>query len=125
MIPALIVAGVLLTGGVLLVANWDEVVDWLRDFIPKLKETWARVRPHVPYEAQIFGDMVVKGAEELVSIIHKVYYQEESGQWMEETTTRKVNESEVPAYIREKILKKKQQGEQANITHEMELEMAS
>ena len=109
-----------------MVKHWNDVVDWLRDFVPRLKATWASVRSHLPYDMQIVGDMVIKGAEHLVSIMHKVYYQEDNGQWMEETTTRKVSESEVPPHIRKKILQQKQQrGEIADISEEMELEMAS
>jgi hypothetical protein len=123
MIPAIL--GLVALGGVLIVANWDEVVDWLRDIVPKFKAAWARLRPHLPYEVQILGDLVEKGADALMSVIHKIYYREENGKWMEQTTIREVNESEVPPHIREKILKKSRQGEQANITEEMELEMAS
>ena len=123
MIPAIL--AVVALGGVLLVANWNEVVNWLRDFVPKLKKAWEKFRPLVPYEMQLLGDTVVKAAEHLISIIHKLYYQEENGQWMEQTTVREVKESEVPPHIREKILRKKRQNEQADICQEMELEMAS
>lgn len=125
MIPALIAAG-LAIGSVLVLKRWNQVVGWLRDIIPKFKEVWARVRPHIPYEMQIMGDMVMQGVDKLASIIHKVYYQEADGQWMEEKTVRKVSENEVPAHIREKILAKKaRMNEEVNISHEMELEMAS
>lgn len=123
MIPAIL--AVVAIGGVLLVTHWNEVVDWLRDFVPKLKAAWERFRPLVPYEVQLLGDMVIKGAEHLVSIIHKLYYQEEDGRWMEQTTIREVNESEVPEHIRKKILSKKRQNKQADISQELELEMAS
>lgn len=123
MIPAIL--AVVALGGVLLVTHWDEIVDWLRDFVPKLKKAWEKFRPLVPYEMQLLGDAVVKGAEHLVSIIHKFYYQEENGKWMEQTTIREVKESEVPPHIREKILRKKRQNEQADISQELELEMAS
>ena len=123
MIPAILALVTL--GGILLVANWNEVVNWLRDFVPKLKKAWEKFRPLVPYEMQWLGDTVVKGAEHLISIIHKFYHQEENGKWMEKKTVREVKESEVPPHIREKILRKKRQNEQADISQEMELEMAS
>ena len=46
-----------------------------------------------------------------------VYYKE-NGQWIEETTTRKVSEDEVPASIRNKINRK-----EADITEEIEKEL--
>lgn len=123
MIPAILALVAL--GGVLVVANWDEVVDWLRDIVPKFKAAWERLRPNMPCEVQILGDLVEKALDTLISVIHKIYYREENGKWMEQTTIREVKESEVPPHIREKILKKTRQGEQADISHEMELEMAS
>ena len=50
--------------------------------------------------------------------MHKTYWQEDNGQWMERTTTRACPEEEVPADIREKIRKQKE-GE-VDITHELE-----
>lgn len=39
-------------------------------------------------------------------------------EWIEQTTTRKVEESEVPAHIRDRL-----KNEETNITHEMEEEL--
>ena len=50
----------------------------------------------------------------LIKIAHKFYYQED-GQWIEETTSRKLPESEVPPFIRNKGIKK-----ETDITEEME-----
>ena len=116
MIPLLIGLGVLI-GGALIVANWDEIVDWLHDFIPKLKAAWEKVRDSIPHGARIFGDLVVEGAERLMKIAHKLYYKED-GQWIEQTTTRKIPESEVPPFIRNKGIKK-----ETDITEEMEEEL--
>lgn len=101
MIPLLIGLGVLI-GGVLVVAYWDEIIDWLDDFIPKLKQAWKQVRPFVPAAAAIYGDLIIEGADTMVKIMHKLYYKE-NGEWMEQTTTRKVNADNVPAHIRNKI----------------------
>lgn len=125
MIPALIAAGLLL-GGVALVANWDDIVDWVRDFVPRFKKAWARISPDLPYEMQFLGDLIVKAGEHLVSIMNKVYYQEASGQWVEETTRKNIPENQVPEHIRKKILaQKKRTGEAAEISQELELEIAS
>lgn len=116
MLPLLIVAG-LAIGSVVIAANWDSIVNWLKDFVPKLRAAWNSVRENVPHGARIFGDIIVEGAERLARIIHKLYYKE-NGQWIEETTTRKVSEDEVPASIRNKINRK-----EADITEEIEKEL--
>lgn len=116
MLPLLIAAG-LAIGGVVIVANWDSIANWLKDFVPKLRAAWNSVRENVPHGARIFGDIIVEGAERLVRVMHKLYYKE-NGQWIEETTTRKVSEDEVPASIRNKINRK-----EADITEEIEKEL--
>lgn len=116
MLPLLIAAG-LAIGSVVIAANWDSIVNWLKDFVPKLRAAWNSVRENVPHGARIFGDIIVEGAERLARIIHKLYYKE-NGQWIEETTTRKVSEDEVPASIRNKINRK-----EADITEEIEKEL--
>ena len=116
MLPLLIVAG-LAIGSVVIAANWDSIVNWLKDFVPKLRAAWNSVRENVPHGARIFGDIIVEGAERLSRIMHKLYYKE-NGQWIEETTTRKVSEDEVPASIRNKINRK-----EADITEEIEKEL--
>ena len=113
MIPVLIGLGVLI-GGAVIVANWDSIKNWLKDFIPKLKEAWASIRVVVPHGARIYGDLFVEGADKLSKIMHKLYYKED-GHWCEETTTRIVDESEVPAAILSKIKRQEE-----DITEEME-----
>lgn len=41
MVPLLVLAG-LVIGGIAIAANWKAIVDWLKDFIPKLRETWKK-----------------------------------------------------------------------------------
>ena len=116
MLPVLIAAG-LLIGGAIIVANWDSIVNWVKDFIPKLVSAWESVRAFVPYEFVFVGDLICEGAKALARIMNKLYYKED-GQWMEETTTRTIDESEVPPHIRAKIAQK-----EADITEELMLEM--
>lgn len=117
MLPLLIGLGVLI-GGVLIVANWDEIINWLDDFIPKLKNAWEQVRPNVPHAAMIVGDTIIEGAETMVRVMHKLYYRED-GEWIEETTTRKVAEEEVPDFILQKV-----QSQAADITKEVEMQLS-
>ena len=71
MLPVLIGLGVLI-GGALIVANWDDIVNWLHDFIPKLKAAWEQVRELVPHGARIYGDLITEGADRLIKIAHKL-----------------------------------------------------
>ena len=103
--------------GTLLVKYWKNIVDWLKDFIPKLKMAWKRVRPMLPYAAIIVGDKLWEAGSALVAVMHRLYYKE-NGEWIEQTTTRKVEESEVPAHIRDRL-----KNEETNITHEIEEEL--
>lgn len=121
MVPLLVLAG-LVIGGIAIAANWRAIVDWLKDFIPKLRETWKKVRENVPYGAKIVGDLVVKGLDKLAKIMHKLYYQEDD-HWVEETTTRILPESEVPPEIVAKIKSQKRQNKDGDITAEMEEEL--
>lgn len=116
MIPFLVGLG-LVIGGTLLVKYWKNIVDWLKDFIPKPKMAWKRVRPMLPYAAIIVGDKLWEAGSALVAVMHRLYYKE-NGEWIEQTTTRKVEESEVPAHIRDRL-----KNEETNITHEIEEEL--
>ena len=110
-----ILAGLaLLVGGILIVAFWDDIVDWLRDFIPKVVQFFRELPQKIAHAAAIFIERVESG---LTAIRHKLYYKEE-GKWIEETTTRKVKESEVPPHIRHKISRQEEE-----ITEEMEQEL--
>lgn len=117
MIPWLL-AGLLIGGAAIIVANWDSIVGWLNDFIPKLKKAWESVRANIPHGARIFGDLIVEGADRSAKIMHKLYYQED-GHWVEETTTRKVSEDEVPFAIRNKMKRRTE----SDITEEIEEEL--
>lgn len=101
MIPLLIGLGALI-GGVLLVTHWSEVVDWLQDFLPKLKKIWDTYKSDLPHAAIMVGDMALEGGDLLTKIMHKLYYRD-GEQWMEETTTRKISAEQVPEYIRKKL----------------------
>lgn len=99
MIPLFLVGLAGLVGGALIVAYWDDIVDWLADFLPKVKAAFANAVRNIAHAAAMF---VQKVKDAYAKIMHKLYYKEE-GQWIEETTTREINESEVPPWIRNKI----------------------
>ncbi len=113
MIPLLLGLGALV-GGALVVANWQEVENWLREFLPKLKTALKDVGI-VDYAAKLFSS--VQG--NVVRLAHKLYYKE-NGKWVEKTTVREIDESEVPAWAKEGLTAK-----ESDVTdrYEKELEL--
>ena len=113
MIPLLLGLGALV-GGALVVANWEEVENWLKDFLPKLK-TALKETGIVDYAAKLFSS--VEG--HVVRLAHKLYYKE-NGKWVEKTTVREIDESEVPAWAKEGLTAK-----ESDVTdrYEKELEL--
>ncbi len=116
MIPVLIGLG-LLIGGIAIVAYWSDIVDWLKDFLPKLKKIWDAYKTNLPHAAIIAGDLIFETGTQLARIMHKLYYRE-GEQWVEETTTRKVDASQVPERIRNRL-----SAMENDITSEMEEEL--
>ena len=114
MIPLLLGLGALV-GGALVVANWEEVENWLKDFLPKLK-TALKETGIVDYAAKLFSS--VEG--HVVRLAHKLYYKE-NGKWVEKTTVREIDESEVPAWAKEGLTAK-----ESDVTarYEKELELS-
>lgn len=107
MIPALI--GLFL-GGLIVVAFWDEITNWLKELIPKIKAALSRIA----HAAKVFGRRV-KGSA--VHIIHKLFYREQ-GKLFEEVTKREIDESELPDWAADMI-----GTQETDITHPMEEEL--
>lgn len=103
-----------LVGGALVVAYWDEIVDWLADFIPRVRQVFSTAMHNVAHAAGMF---VQKVKDAYAKIMHKLYYKEE-GKWVEETTSREIKESEVPPWIRNKI-----SAQERDMTDEFESKM--
>ncbi|MBQ3452342.1 MAG: hypothetical protein IJG32_08750 [Selenomonadaceae bacterium] len=92
MIPALLALGVV---GYLAYTKWDEIEGWLKDFLPKL-QTALKEAGIVDYAAKLFAS--VEG--NVMRLVHRLYYKE-NGKWVEKTTVREIDESEVPAWAKE------------------------
>lgn len=110
MIPA-ILAGIV---AVAVFTFWDEIVDWLKKLVNTIKSMFSRVVKKIAHAAAGFIQRVENG---LAAIRHKLYYKEQ-GQWVEQTTTRKIKESEVPSRIRRLITDQEEE-----ITDELEEEL--
>jgi len=111
MIPLLIGLGALV-GGYLVVKNWEEIENWLKDFLPKL-QTALKETGIVDYAAKLFSS--VDGA--IMRLVHRLYYKE-NGKWVEKTTVREIDESEVPAWAKEGLSTK-----ESDVTERYEKEL--
>ena len=94
MAPVILLIGTLV-GGYLVVAHWDEVVNWLEDLLPKIKEKLEGI---AKYSAKLFSN--IKG--QMLALVHKLYYKE-NGKFYEQTTTREIKESEVPEWAKAEL----------------------
>lgn len=120
MIPLLIGLGIGIIGTVVALAYWDDIVDWLNDFIPRLEAAWNEFKQSIAHAAMMAAEKVKEAGKFIVKIMHKLYYKNEKQQWVEETTTRTVPENEVPPAIRAKV---NRQEVEADITEDIEREL--
>ena len=87
--------------GILVVANWDDIVDWLKETIPQILS--AIESEGLEGGLQVLARKVVEAGRKLIGFIQRLFYQREDGHWMERTTEREIDESEVPADILAKV----------------------
>lgn len=125
MLPAawLIGAGLVgILGVAAVVYNWDGILDWLHDFIPKVSEMLRAASYEFGPEFKAAA-MIVGGFLDTVhaKIEHKLYHKIGNQRWLEETTRRTLPESELPPAIRNKIRRNRRQD--ADITEDVELEL--
>ncbi len=125
MIPAawLIGAGLVgVLGVAAVVYNWDGILDWLHDFIPRVAQMLREVALTFDPKLQAAA-MIVGGFLDAVhaKIEHKLYHKIGNQRWLEETTRRTLPENELPPAIRNKIRRNRKQD--TDITEDIELEL--
>lgn len=98
--------------GYLVVKNWEEIEGWLKEFLPKLQAT-LKETGIVDYAAKLFSS--VEG--NVMRLVHRLYYKE-NGKWVEKTTVREIDESEVPAWAKEGLTAK-----ESDVTERYEKEL--
>ena len=126
MIPVawLIGAGLVgLIGGAAIVYFWDDILEWLHDFLPKVSAMIRSIAKKIPMFEHV-GMMLADFVDAVnAKIEHKLYHKMKDGQWLEETTRRTLPESELPPAVKRKLeQKRRKQLKEADITEEMELE---
>ena len=118
MIPFLIAGLIGVVGTVAVLANWDKLTSWLRDdFIPKIKEFWAAARKNIAHAGAMFAELVNEAGKWVTKYRHKMYWKEDN-HWIEQTTTRTVeDEDSIPDYIKAKVNVRQKE---IDVTREME-----
>ena len=96
MIPVLLGLGAII-GGFFVFANWEQVVGWLNELFPKVKKALedAGIYNHV---AKLFSSL----KESVLSLVNRLYYKE-NGKFYEQTTTREIDESQVPEWAKAEL----------------------
>lgn len=112
MIPLLLGA---LAVGVLIAANWDDIVDWIRDSVAKIKEAFQTWKNKITI-------LVKKVKEDIITFIERVRYRE-NGEVIEKLTEREIDESEVPAEILVRVKGKRKIDVTEDMSKLMELEL--
>jgi ribosomal protein S8 len=112
MIPLLLGA---LAVGVLIAANWDDIVDWIRDSVAKIKEAFQTWKNKITI-------LVKKVKEDIITFIERVRYRE-NGEVIEKLTEREIDESEVPAEILARVKGKRKIDVTEDMSKLMELEL--
>ncbi len=93
MLPAWILA--LLIGGALVVAYWDEIVDWATKFFNAFKEWFAAHFPRLTHYVKVF---IEKLRGDRATVKCNSYYQENED-WFVKEGVKQISASEVPADI--------------------------
>ena len=106
-----------LTGQVYVINHWDEVLDWFRNFLPKVAKTLREIGKKLGEYAVAVVAKIWDG--DIAAIEHCLYVKEAQG-WTETITTIRVPVTELPPKIRCKV---KTDGESNDITVEMEAEL--
>jgi hypothetical protein len=100
-------------GAFALMSFWEDLRDWLKDVVTKVRKIINRV---------VIGFKIfVKKMGEAIKEIAKNYSQNEEGRWHETVVTREISESEVPADVLAKA--KKYRGDEVDVTEELELKL--
>ena len=129
MIPLILLGAVGLAGllgGVAIVKYWDDILEWLHIFLPKITELIRMYAKEFGPEFEHTAIMVADIADEInAKISHKFYHKVGHQEWMEETTTRMLHEDELPPAIKRKLEQKRESAvkDEIDITSEMEKEL--
>ena len=99
MIPVLIGLGAIV-GGYMVYEKWEQITAWLKEFLPQIQTALKNIGVE-DYAAKFFSTIT----DGVLTLVHRLYYKE-NGKWIEKTTTREIDESQVPAWAKEGLSEK-------------------
>ena len=109
-----------LMGGAALVYFWDDILEWLSDFLPKvanlIREIGRRLGASTEYATDVMAEQLDQYS---VAIKHHLYYKQ-NGQWIEDTTRRTLPKNELPPHIRKRV---RRISDDVDITDDVEREL--
>lgn len=114
MVPLLILGGLLIGG--LILANWDEVVEWVVNAVRAVKDWFMRNFPTIVH----YGKVFIEAIKTAYAKIKCRSYHQEGERWFMKEGFQEIPPSEVPADILAKA-KRLRGNQEADITREMEL----
>ena len=95
---------ILLIGSLFVVANWDEIVNWLRKFLTDMRDFVRQCMRTIKHAATVIAEKLADG---WAYVKHIMYYQEEMDRgtdvFTEATTKRKVKRNQMPDRIRAQL----------------------
>ena len=115
MVPLLILGGLLIGG--LILANWDEVVEWVVNAVRAVKDWFMRNFPTIVH----YGKVFIEAIKTAYAKIKCRSYHQEGERWFMKEGFQEIPPSEVPADILAKA-KRLRGNQEADITREMELQ---
>lgn len=123
MIPWLLAAGaglLLGAGAVYVFTHWDEILNWFRNFLPRvanaIREIGRRLGPRTQYATEAVAKILDKAT---AAIEHHLFVKESQG-WTDTITTTKVPVQELPPRVRRRV---RRVGDENDVTDEMEAEL--
>lgn len=123
MVPWLISAGIaaLIGAGVVYAfTHWDEILNWLRNFLPKVAHAIREIGRHLGPQTQYATEAIAKILDGVTAAIEHHLYVKEAQGWTDTITTTKVAVSELPPRVRRKV---RTIGSSNDVSAEMEAEL--
>lgn len=100
--------------------HWDEVLNWLYEFLPKVSSALRNLAKVFEGKAKYYAE----AAADLVDAVHvtikHILYVKEGNQWTETVTSRKVERNALPSKYKSRL---RNVGDEIDITDELESEL--
>ena len=122
LIAAGLAGGLIGAGAYYVYTHWDEVLEWLAGFLPKVAKLIREIGKHLGPKTEYLTEVVAKKIDDVaLRIEHHLFYKQ-YGQWIEEATPKVTKYNTTPPAVKRKMDRVKTIGEEVDITDEIEAE---